>query len=75
MHVTVNVMPNNFTDVDNVTPYLYLRVGQAPTIDLYDFNCTLPKRYDGYEYINVSLDTLPDPDTCFFSNKLGGMGG
>ncbi|XP_022084984.1 uncharacterized protein LOC110976208 [Acanthaster planci] len=70
MHLTVNVMPYNYTDVDNVTLYLYLRVGQAPTIDLYDFNCTLPKRYDGYEYVNVSLDDLPDPNTCFFSNTL-----
>ncbi|XP_038066995.1 uncharacterized protein LOC119737008 isoform X2 [Patiria miniata] len=70
MHLTVNVMPHNFTNVDNVTMQLFIRVGQAPTIDLYDFNCTLPKRYDGYEYVNVSLDELPDPNTCFFSNTL-----
>lgn len=70
LHLEVKAKDWNGTLSENVTFYVYMRIGRAPTIDIFDFNCTLPHRYEPWERVNRSADEFPDPDTCFLSNAL-----
>ncbi|XP_070579640.1 polycystin-1-like [Ptychodera flava] len=70
LHLEVRALDYNGTDVDNVTVFVYFRFAWAPTVDDYDFNCTLPKDFSGPEWVNKTAEEIPDEHTCFLSNVL-----
>ncbi|XP_077979563.1 uncharacterized protein LOC144434915 [Glandiceps talaboti] len=70
LHLEVRALDYNGTDVDNVTVHVFFRYAWAPTVTDHDFNCTLPKTFEGPEWVNKTADEIPDEHTCFFSNTL-----
>ncbi|XP_041474499.1 uncharacterized protein LOC121423243 isoform X2 [Lytechinus variegatus] len=71
LHIEAIPLNWNGTKADNVTLELYIRMGRPPSIDIYDFNCTLPHPipYQGNGTSCGELD-YPDPDVCFLSNTI-----
>lgn len=71
LHIEAIPLNWNGTKADNVTLELYIRMGRPPSIDIYDFNCTLPHPIPhlGNGTGCGELD-YPDPDVCFLSNTI-----
>ncbi|XP_072168341.1 uncharacterized protein [Diadema setosum] len=71
LHIEAVALNHNGTMADNVTLELYIRMGRPPSIDIYDFNCTLPHPIP-YRVNGTSCGELdyPDPNVCFISNTI-----
>ncbi|XP_013395449.1 uncharacterized protein LOC106162654 [Lingula anatina] len=59
---------------DNTTFMVFVGIGRLPTVEVHDFNCTLPMDFSDLDVNDTTHPRnkygLPDPSVCFMSNAF-----